>query len=354
MRRASYRHPASPRVKIHTEGSLGPRASSEGLSIKSTDLEPHTLAHHRTGGAAPGGDPYYGRGPMVRGLVRTMRPQQWVKNLFVLAPVVYAQELFDARRVLGALTGFACFSLLASAVYVLNDLMDVEADRAHPVKKNRPLASGQVSVGAARVTMVLLAASALAGGWYLSPWFLVAAGGYLANNIAYSFGLKRVAYLDVLSIAGGFELRVLAGAYAADVPPSAYLLIVTFLLATFLGLGKRMHELVQQERTGSVTSRKVLKHYNKRLVTVLLGVTSLATVGAYAVYTLDPHTRAQFGTDFLVVTSVFALVGVLRFVHLVRHRPDAESPTEEMLRDPLFLVNGVLGLLVLIGIIYWG
>ncbi len=290
---------------------------------------------------------------MVRGLLRTMRPQQWVKNLFVLAPVVFAQELFDVRKLLGALGGFVCFSLLASSVYVLNDLMDVEADRAHPVKKNRPIASGQVHEGTARVVMVLLAGGALVGGWFLSPWFLAAALGYLVNNIAYSFGLKRVAYLDVLSIAGGFELRVLAGSYAAGVAPSAYLLVVTFLLATFLGLGKRMHELVQQERTGSANSRRVLRQYNKRFVTILLWITSIATVTAYVIYTLDPHTRATFGTDFLVFTAAFALFGVLRFVHLVRNRPDTESPTEEMLRDPLFLVNGMLGVAALVGIIYW-
>lgn len=291
---------------------------------------------------------------MVRGLVRTMRPQQWVKNLFVLAPVVYAQELFDLPKVLGALGGFACFCLLASSVYVLNDIVDVEADRAHPVKRNRPIASGEVGVGAAKVAMVVLAGLALTGGWLLSPLFLVAALAYVVNNVAYSFGLKRVAYLDVLSIAAGFELRVLAGAYAADVPPSAYLLVVTFLLATFLGLGKRMHELVQQERSGTSSSRKVLQQYSKSLVTVLLWITGGATVGAYIIYTLDPHTRAHFGTDFLVFTSVFALVGVLRFVHLVRNRPDAESPTEEMLRDPPFLITGVLGVIALLAIIYWG
>lgn len=291
---------------------------------------------------------------MVRGLVRTMRPQQWVKNLFVLAPVVYAQELFDLPKVLGALGGFACFCLLASSVYVLNDIVDVEADRAHPVKRNRPIASGEVSVAAARVAMVVLAVLALTGGWLLSPLFLAAALAYVVNNIAYSFGLKRVAYLDVLSIAAGFELRVLAGAYAADVPPSAYLLVVTFLLATFLGLGKRMHELVQQERSGSSSSRAVLQQYSKSLVAVLLWITGGATVGAYVIYTLDPQTRAHFGTDLLVFTSVFALVGVLRFVHLVRNRPDAESPTEEMLRDPPFLITGMLGVVALLAIIYWG
>jgi 4-hydroxybenzoate polyprenyltransferase len=291
---------------------------------------------------------------MLRGLLRTMRPQQWVKNLFVLAPVVFAQELFDLRPVLGALAGFVCFSLLASSVYVLNDLVDVEADRAHPVKKHRPIASGQVSERAARVAMGFLAALAFAGGAALGLAFVAAAAAYLVNNVAYSLGMKRVAYLDLLSIAGGFELRVLAGSYAAGVEPSAYLLVVTFLLATFLGLGKRMHELVQQERSGSAKSRAVLERYDKRLVAGLLWLTSVATVVAYVVYTLDPHTRAQFGTDFLVLTSIFALFGVLRFVHLVRNRPDAESPTEEMLRDAPFLVNGALGLAALVGIIYWG
>lgn len=215
---------------------------------------------------------------MIRGLLKTMRPHQWAKNVFVLAPVIFAQELFDVSKVLGALAGFACFSLLASAVYVLNDVVDVEADRAHPVKKNRPIASGAVSVGAARVAMVALAAIALGASWFISPWFLASLGGYLANNIAYSFGLKRVAYLDVLSIALGFELRVIAGSYAADVPPSLYLLLVTFLLATFLGLGKRMHELVQQERSGSASSRKVLERYSKRAVNVLLWITGSATI----------------------------------------------------------------------------
>ncbi len=289
---------------------------------------------------------------MLRGLIKTMRPHQWVKNLFVLAPVIFAQELFDLRKVLGALAGFACFSLLASAVYVLNDLVDVDADRAHPVKKNRPIASGAVTERAAALVMIALGVVALGAGWFVSAWFLASLAGYLANNIAYSFGLKRVAYVDVLSIALGFELRVVAGSFAADVPPSLYLLIVTFLLATFLGLGKRMHELVVQERTGSASSRKVLERYSRRAVNVLLWITGTATFATYCVYTLDPHTRAAFGTDLLIVTSVFLLVGVLRFIHLVRNRPESESPTEEMLRDGPFLATGVLGVVTTIAIIY--
>lgn len=291
---------------------------------------------------------------MIRGLLRTMRPHQWVKNLFVLAPVVwwmFAEQRFDRGKLLLGLAGFACFSLLASAVYVLNDLVDVEADRAHPVKKNRPIASGLVSEGAAKGAMVALAAVALTGAWLLDPWFLATLGGYLVNNVAYSFGLKRVAYVDVLSIALGFELRVFAGGFAADVTPSTYLLVVTFLLALFLGLGKRMHELVQQERSGSAGSRAVLERYDETAVTVLLWITGVATVATYVAYTVDPHTRAQLGTDLLALSSAFTLFGVLRFVHLVRHRPDAESPTEEMLRDAPFIGNLLLWGVAVVAII---
>jgi len=290
-----------------------------------------------------------------------MRPHQWVKNLFVLAPVVYYElpRVHDTGavhvdKILGALAGFACFSLLASAVYVLNDIVDVEADRSHPVKKNRPIASGVVSMKAAKLAMVGLAVAALLGGSGIGWLFLATLGGYIVNNIAYSFGLKRIAYVDVLSIAVGFELRVLAGSFAADVPPSHYLLIVTFALAMFLGLGKRMHELVQQEKSGNAKSRKVLEQYNKSAVHALLLVSGVATVGTYVVYTLDPHTRAQFGTDYLIGSAVFMLLGVLRFVQLVRNSPEAESPTEQILRDVPFITIGVLGAASLVAIVYLG
>ena len=288
-----------------------------------------------------------------------MRPHQWVKNVFVLAPVVY-YELPHARdtgevnvdKVLGAMAGFACFSLLASAVYVLNDIVDVEADRNHPVKKNRPIASGVVSIRVAKLAMVGLAATALLGGSLVGWLFLAALGGYIANNIAYSFGVKHIAYIDVLSIAAGFELRVLAGSFAADVPPSAYLLIVTFVLAMFLGLGKRLHELVQQEKSGTAMSRKVLERYNKSVVHALLLAAGAASVATYVVYTLDPDTREQFGSDYLIVSAVFMLIGVLRFIWFVRHSPDLESPTEQMLRDVPFIVNGLLGGASLVALVY--
>jgi 4-hydroxybenzoate polyprenyltransferase len=281
-----------------------------------------------------------------------MRPRQWVKQLFVLAPLVFAKELFAPKPVVGAVVGFFAFSLLASAVYVLNDLVDVEADRAHPIKKSRPIASGVVSVVAAKRAFVVLVLVALGLGVGLAWQFAVAAATYLVLNLAYSFRLKQVAYVDVLCIAAGFELRVVAGSYAAGVPPSAYLLVVTCLLALFLGFGKRMHELVSQG--GEVKTRSVLAQYSRRTLTALLYLTALATTATYAIYTLDPLTRAAFGTNYLVVTTAFTLFGVLRFLHLVRRDVKSDSPTEEMLRDKPFLANLLLWVVAVVAVIYFG
>lgn len=289
---------------------------------------------------------------MLRGLLRTMRPHQWVKNLFVLAPVVFAQRLFEVEPVLRALAGFVLFSLIASCVYILNDLADIEADRAHPVKRNRPIASGVVPTRAAQIAVAVLSGVALGGGFALSWRFALTILAYFVLNLLYSLRLKRIAYVDVLCIATGFELRVVAGAFAADVPASAYLLVVTFLLALYLGFGKRMHELVQAEAAGTTQARAVLQSYDRVIVARLLWLTATLTVLTYAIYTLDPVTRETFGTDYLIATSVFTLFGVFRFMVLVRDRPDAESPTEEMLRDLPFLTNLILWAGAVVGIIY--
>ncbi len=289
---------------------------------------------------------------MLKGLLRTMRPHQWVKNGFVLAPLVFARELGHIEPGLRAAFGFALFCLASSTVYVINDIADVEADRAHPIKSKRPIASGLVSLTVARAAAVSMACLVLVGGALLDLRFLGVVAGYLVMNLAYSFRLKRVAYVDVSLIAMGFELRVLGGAFAADVPPTPYLLVVTGLLALFLGFGKRLHELLQGER--AMAQRKALSAYQPGTLKPLLSVTGLATVVTYVVYALDPSTRAAFGTDYLVGTSVMPAFGVWRFLMLVQGTRDSESPTEAMLRDWPFLLNLVLWAVSVVGVIYLG
>lgn len=272
----------------------------------------------------------------VRGLIRTIRPHQWVKNVFVLAPVVFATKLFDPTMLVRATVAFAAFCLLAGAVYTINDLADVEADRLHPVKRYRPIASGRVPEDVARVFAYALVASSLTAGYLVSPWFALIALGYFSLNVAYTMKLKHVAYVDVSCIALGFVLRVLGGGFATRISVSWYLFACTALLALFLGFGKRRHELTTASaRAGK--QRVALEGYTKRGLDVALGVTSAATVATYLTYTLDPSTQAFFHITTLWPTTLFVVLGILRFLHIVRFRPRAESPTQEMLSDGPFV-----------------
>jgi 4-hydroxybenzoate polyprenyltransferase len=277
----------------------------------------------------------------VRGMIREMRPHQWVKNAFVLAPVVFAKHLTAPTLIIKALGAFFIFCLLAGAVYTLNDLVDAPADRVHPVKRFRPIASGRVPVPVAKAMIVVLVLVAL-GGAAFGPWaFFAVALGYFAQNVAYSFVLKRVAYLDVGFIALGFVLRVLAGGYATRTPVSGYMIACTALLALFLGFGKRRHELAS---ANAAKQRAALEAYSPRTLTIALAITGFASVANYLAYTLDAKTIEFFHTPWLWVTTIHPLFGVLRFLQLVVSRPKAESPTQEMLRDVPFVLNVVLWL----------
>jgi decaprenyl-phosphate phosphoribosyltransferase len=299
---------------------------------------------------------------MVRGLVKTLRPHQWVKNLFVLAPMVFHKDVF-IRTSQGpflnlAVTGMAVaatgvFCLLAGAVYTINDLVDVDADRVHPVKRFRPIARGDVSVSAARAMAIALVVLSLSIAFALSRWFALVALVYFVENVAYSFKLKKVAFLDVGLIAFGFVLRVLGGGFAEDVHVSGYLIACTALLALYLGFGKRMHELAL-ENAGK--QRAALDAYSRTSLKVALFVTGAATAAFYIAYTLDRTTRAYFNSDYLWLTTPFVLLCILRFMQLVTGRAGrglkAESPTQEMLRDVPFVLLLILWVLVLLVIIY--
>jgi 4-hydroxybenzoate polyprenyltransferase len=285
----------------------------------------------------------------VRGMIRSMRPHQWVKNTFVLAPVVFAKELTSPSLIVAALGAFAVFCLLAGAVYTLNDLVDAPADRVHPVKRFRPIASGRVPIPVARAMVVVLVIAAL-GGAALGPRaFFVVALAYFLQNVAYSFALKRVAYVDVAFIALGFVLRVLAGGYATHTPVSSYMIACTALLALFQGFGKRRHELTS---ANAAKQRASLEAYSPRTLTIALAVTGFASVANYLAYALDAETERFFGSSWLWVTTIHPIFGVIRFLQLVVGRPKSESPTQEMLRDVPFVVNIILWVLEVIALLY--
>ena len=287
-------------------------------------------------------------------ILHTLRPRQWVKNLFVAAALVFAKKLTDPALALRAGLAVLAFCLLSGAVYAFNDVRDLEADRRHPIKRHRPIASGAIDRRLALVMAAVLAAAALLACLLIRWPLALAAAGYLANNLAYSLGLKRIAFLDVLLIAGGFLLRVWAGALAIDVPVSPWLLACTGLLACLLGFGKRAHELMQAEAAERAAhdTRASLAGYRVRTLRIALAILAGATVVAYGLYTQDHHTVGFFGTRALVVTVPFAAFGILRFLQLALWRPREESPTDAVLRDWPFLVNLAAWGAVVIAIIY--
>jgi len=282
----------------------------------------------------------------LSGVVRTVRPHQWVKNVFVLAPIVFAKEMFAPFVLSRAASAFAVFCLLAGAVYAMNDIADRDADRAHPVKRSRPIAAGIVPLSWAYALSATLVVGAL--GWSVTlGWaFLIVAVIYFAQNIWYSFQLKRVAYLDVGCIAAGFVLRVMGGGFATRIQVSNYLLLCTALLALFLGFGKRRHELAAADANAGA-QRSSLDSYSRRGLDLALGITAVLTIATYVAYTLDEHTREFFHSHRLWLSTGFVVLGVWRFLHIVKNRPHAESPTQEMLHDGAF-VGIVLGWVVLV------
>ena len=276
----------------------------------------------------------------VRALIRTLRPQQWVKNLFVAAPLVFARHLEDPTYLVRSALAVLAFCALSGAVYAFNDVLDVEQDRAHPKKRARPIAAGALSERSALTAAAVLAVLALAGCAVIAPKLALFAGLYLAQNVAYSVKLKHVAVLDVSLIASGFLLRVLAGAAAIAVPASGWLLACTALLALFLALGKRAHELAWAARAGSATeTRAALAGYSLPRVRVAMLVLAAVTCAAYVAYTLDAHTVEFFGTRRLVYSAPFVAIGIGRFLSLALWWPKDESPTEAMLKDPFFLLD---------------
>ncbi|PYM92100.1 MAG: decaprenyl-phosphate phosphoribosyltransferase [Candidatus Rokuibacteriota bacterium] len=287
---------------------------------------------------------------MLTSIFVSLRPRQWVKNLFVFAGLVFAQKLFTPS-VWPALGAFAVFCALSGSVYLLNDAADREKDRLHPDKKWRPIASGRLPAGTAVTAAAVLVVAALAGSLALSRPLAVVALAYAVLLGAYSVWLKHVVIVDVIVVAIGFVLRAVAGAVAIDVGISGWLLICTVLMALFLALGKRRHEYLTLGEA-AVRHRPILAEYSAGLLDQMIAVVTASTVTAYALYTMSPETVAKFETHLLPVTLPFVLYGIFRYLYLLYRRQLGGNPSELFLNDGPLLVNTLLWILAVALIIY--
>jgi len=283
--------------------------------------------------------------------LRALRPHQWTKNLLVFAALLFSKHLFEPAPFLRALLAFTAFCGLAGAVYLWNDIADVERDRQHPKKRHRPIAAGDLSVRSAVVGAALLVAASLGLSFGLDAGLGLTAAAYLALNLAYSFGLKHVVILDVLSISLGFVLRALAGGYAIGVPVTEWLLVLALLLALFLALAKRRHEITSLQE-GAVPHRAILAEYSPYLIDQMTSVVTASVVTAYAFYTLAPETVQKFGTAKLSWTLPLVLYGIFRYLYLVHQKDRGDSPTDMLLTDRPLLATVALWVALVIAILY--
>jgi 4-hydroxybenzoate polyprenyltransferase len=270
-------------------------------------------------------------------LLSSLRPEQWLKNGFVLAPLVFSGGVRNSSSWLVSLMAMAAFCATASATYLFNDVLDRDADRNHPVKRTRPIASGEVSIVLALSTAALLTCTAGALAAVVGGYFPGVLAGYLILTLLYSSLLKRAVFVDVLVVAAGFVLRVVGGAVAIEVPISRWLLLCAYLLALYLALGKRRAELVLLgEEAGS--HRLVLGHYNLAMVDQAISVVLGATVVAYSLYTVAPDTVDKVGSEGLMTTVPIVLYGLFRYLYLLHRHELGGSPTRALLTDRPLLV----------------
>lgn len=289
--------------------------------------------------------------PLVLNLLTSARPGQWTKNLLLFAGLIFGRKVFSASAVVEAVTAFVIFCALSGAVYLINDVLDRESDRRHPLKAWRPIASGAVGVPAAVGAALVLAAAGIFAAFGLNGRFGLAASAYLALLVLYSGLLKHIVIIDVLTIAVGFVLRAVAGAVAVDVEIGHWLLVCTILLALFIALAKRRHELTLLA-DGAASHRPILGEYSPYLLDQMIAVVTASTLVAYAFYTISPETEQKFGTHWLGLTIPFPLYGIFRYLYLVHQRAGGGSPADLLFTDRPLLACVALWALTVALIIY--
>ncbi|PKM82478.1 MAG: decaprenyl-phosphate phosphoribosyltransferase [Firmicutes bacterium HGW-Firmicutes-14] len=279
-------------------------------------------------------------------LITTMRPKQWTKNLIIFAGVIFAQKIFQDAYLLKTFYGFILFCLLSGSVYIINDIIDIDKDRAHPVKRNRPLASGQLGVLPAAVFVTFTGLGSLAGAFLVNRYFGAVALAYFLLTFLYSLKLKNIVIIDVLTIAFGFIFRAMAGVVIISVDISPWLLVCTFLLALFLALTKRRHELVLLDENARA-HRKILEEYEPEMLDQMISVVTSSTVMAYSLYTFTAG-----HSIYLMATIPFVVYGIFRYQYLVHRKDVGGSPETALLKDTPMLVNVLLWVITSALILY--
>ena len=280
----------------------------------------------------------------MNAIVKLLRVKQWVKNLFLFIPNFFAGELFYMHSIEILAQGALLFSLISSGVYILNDLKDIEADRLHPKKKERPLASGKVKKGTAILLCVVLMGTGLGGAYLLSIHFFYLVVSYILINLSYSFGLKHISILDLFLVSSGFLIRIYSGGVLADVPITNWVSLMILLLALFIIIAKRRDDLVIQIKTGEAV-RQASKSYNLEFVNSCLTMFSAVIVVAYIMATISPELQERFHTDYLYATSIFVIAGIMRYLQITFVEQDSGSPTSILLKDKFILIT-ILGWII--------
>ncbi|MCI0706770.1 MAG: decaprenyl-phosphate phosphoribosyltransferase [Ignavibacteriae bacterium] len=288
----------------------------------------------------------------LQALIAILRIPQWIKNFFLFAPLIFSKHLFQAEFVLAEIKAAFVFCLISSAAYIINDIADREIDRQHPVKKNRPLAAGTLSVSVAVVMAAVLTVSWVVMAMAFPVEFLLVALIYFVLNLAYSFGLKHVILVDVFIVASGFMLRVLAGAYSIEVVISSWLVLCTLFVSLFLATSKRRGELVLSQNSEGYEGRAVLKQYTLTTLDHMMSVNAAGMAITYALYTVSERTQTIFNTENLIYTTVFVLFGIFRYLILMNKYPTEDNPVRLLVRDPLMLLNVGAWFLACVVIIY--
>jgi 4-hydroxybenzoate polyprenyltransferase len=289
---------------------------------------------------------------MILKYLQLIRVHQWIKNIFVFVPILFSLHIFEEDYLLTTIFAFFVFCLASSAIYVINDLVDIDADSSHPLKKNRPLPSGAISKSSALITAALLLILVFWFVFYFNYEFILIVISFVVLNVLYSFLLKNIVILDIFSIAAGFALRVLGGAFAIQVPISSWLLLTTMFISLFLGVMKRHSELSIISEESNKSSRKVLAQYSLNFVDQIATVAAAGVIICYALYSVAPRTISVFDTEKLIYTTPFVVFGIFRYMYLEYMSKKGENTTRIMASDIPMIVTVILYIITTILIIY--